>query len=144
MRDSDFKALKHCCDDFVLYSNGSAINKNYSPDCVLKRHDEYVIIEHETEPNRKTVVADIFKAAYFLQGKKEGVLVIVMTPKGTSSFESYPKHSLPYFEWLSERTNLRDVYFIQESLYFKEENVLTVRSDVFNQISTSLYNMLHR
>ncbi len=144
MKDADFKALNHCCNGFEIFSYGKAIQKNYSPDCVLKCRDEYVIVEHETEPNRKTIVADIFKAAYYLQDNKKGILIIVLTPKGTSSFESYLKHSLPYFKWLKERTNLQDVYFIHESEYFKDDIVLSIKSDDFQKISTSLNDMLDR
>jgi hypothetical protein len=142
MKDADFKALKHCCNGFQIYSYGTTIQKNYSPDCVLKHEDEYVIIEHETEPNRKTIVADIFKSAYFLQESKKGILIVVLMPKGSSSFESYTKHSLPYFKWLKERTNLQDVYFIHESEYFKDDIVLAIKSEDFQHISTSLNEML--
>ena len=137
MKDLEFKALKHECRNFGLYSTGTAIERNYNPDSVLKYDDEFVIIEHETEPNRKTIIADIFKAAYFLQKEKKGILVIVLTPKGKSSFESYPKHCLPYFSWLKERTNLEDVYFVHEKKYFYEDKVLVIKGDDFEQNSIS-------
>lgn len=97
MTDSEFKILNHRAKGFENFSDGKQVQKNYSPDFVLKCADEYILIEHETEPNRKTIVADVFKAAYFLQDKKQGTLVITLTPKGKSSFESYPNHVIPYF-----------------------------------------------
>ena len=141
MKDFEFKALKHTCTDFELYSSGKAIQENYSPDCVLICENKYVIIEHETEPNRKTVIADIFKASYFLQNEKQGILIIVLTPKGQSSFESYPKHFLPYFNWLKERTNLQDVHFVHETNYYKNEIVLAINGEGFEQNATSLKRM---
>jgi hypothetical protein len=141
MKDEEFKVLPHACKDYELYSSGNAIQKNYSPDFVLKSTNKYILIEHETAPNRKTILADIFKAAYFLQKEKEGVLVIVMTPKGTSSFESYPKHSLPYFKWLKEKTNLKDVIFIHESHYYEGNVVLVIDDNDFMKKATSLNSM---
>jgi hypothetical protein len=143
MKDSDFKSLNHSCNGFACFSNGKSIQKNYSPDFVLKRQDEYLIIEHETEPNRKTIVADIFKAGYFLQGINRGILIIVLTPKGKSSFESYVNHSLSYFKWLTERTNLKDVFFIHESEYIKNNIVLTINCEEFQNLSISLRDKLN-
>jgi hypothetical protein len=144
IKDANFKMLRHCCKEYEVYSSGTEIQKNYSPDFVLKSGNKYIIIEHETEPNRKTIVADVFKAAYFLQEEKEGILVIVMTPKKPSSFESYPKHVLSYYNWLKERTNLTDVIFVHESNYYDGKVVLVINDEVFVQNSTSLNSMMQR
>jgi hypothetical protein len=138
MKDYEFKALKHCCNGYGIYSSGRAVEKGYSPDFVLSNKNEFIIIEHESEPNRKTIVADVFKAALFLQDDKSGILIIVLTPKGTSSFESYPKHVVNYFNWLKQRTNLREVYFIHPEHYYKEQIVLNIGESDFKQKSIAL------
>lgn len=143
MRDNEFKVLVHSCKKYKKYSDGQTIQKNYSPDFSLKCGNKFIIIEHETEPNRKTIIADIFKAAYFLQEEKEGVLVIVMTPKGASSFESYPKHVLPYYKWLKDKTNLLDVIFVHESHYYCNYVVLVINEPDFIKNSTSLNSMIN-
>lgn len=142
MKDLEFKALSHCCEGYIVYSNGTQIEKNYSPDYTLSRGNQFVIIEHETEPNRKTIIADIFKASHFLQNEREGVLIIVMTPKGKSSFGSYPKHVLSYFKWLKTRTNLTDVIFVHESHYYSDNVIMIINDDNFAKKSTSLTSML--
>jgi hypothetical protein len=144
MKDSEFKTISHSCDGYEKHTCGNAIQKNYSPDYVLKRGNEYIIIEHETEPNRKTIIADIFKAAFFLKDDYKGFLIIVMTPKGTSSFESYPKHALPYYKWLKDKTNLKEVIFVHESQYFKDKTVLVINEEEFTLKSTSLNFMLKK
>ncbi len=96
----------------MSFSNGKSIYKNYIPDCVLKKENEYIILEHETEPNRKPILANILKAAVFLQNEKSEILINVITPKRKSSLKSYVNHSEEYFQWLKEKSNLKAVYFI--------------------------------
>ena len=138
MTDGEFKILNHSAKGFEKFSDGKQIQKNFSPDSVLKKDDEYILIEHETEPNRKTIVADVFKAAYFLQENKKGILVIAMTPKGKSSFESYPNHVIPYFQWLKQRTNLTEVFFIREKDYCLNGKALEINGAEFRKKCTSL------
>lgn len=142
MKDKDFKILNHSCEHYTVHSSGKQIEKNYSPDYVLKSDNSFIIIEHETEPNRKTILADIFKAAVFLSDKKKGVLIIVMTPKGSSSFESYPKHALLYFKWLKNKTNLEDVIFVHQSHYYNKQTVLVIHGAEFQDKSTSLNSLI--
>lgn len=141
MRDAEFKKLKHSCNGYAPYERKKLEDK-YNPDYILVCCNKYILFEHETEPNRKTIVADIFKAAYFLSGSRRGILVIVMTPKGGSSFKSYHKHVLPYFKWLLDRTNLEDVIFVEEHLYFQDEIVLTILGETFAERSVSMKLML--
>ncbi len=136
MKDSEFKSSTHTCTGFTVFSTGREIEKNYSPDIVLVCANDFIIIEHETEPNRKTIVADIFKAAFFLQGKREGLLIIVMTPKGSSSFESYPRHVEKYVRWLIEKTNLKKVLFIHPDCYFNNGSILEINTEDFLQGAT--------
>ena len=90
---------------------------------------------------QKTIVADVFKAAYFLQEKNTGTLVIVMTPKGESSFESYPNHVKPYFQWLKARTNLTEVLFIREKDYCPNGKSLEINGSEFKKKCTSLNDL---
>lgn len=140
MKDADFKILKHHAKGFTKLSEGKTIEKNYSPDVSLKNKNNYILIEHESEPNRKTIVADVIKAAHFLQNDRTGILVIVMTPKGTSSLKSYPNHVKPYLIWIKDKTNLKEVYFLSEADYFLNGNILEINSKQFNDLSIKIDN----
>jgi hypothetical protein len=138
MKDSEFKNLKHHAKEYEKYSEGKAIEKNYSPDYALNKGNCFILLEHESEPNRKTIVADMIKAAHFLQGERTGILVIVMTPKGTSSLESYPKHIKQYFDWIKDKTNLSEIYFITESNYFINGKVLELNGSKFPKMCLTI------
>jgi len=140
MKDADFKILNHRAKGFTKHSEGKTIEKNYSPDVSLKNKNNYILIEHETEPNRKTIVADVIKAAHFLQNERTGILVIVMTPKGKSSLISYPNHVKPYLIWIKDKTNLKEVYFLSEADYFQNGNILEINSKQFNDLSIKIDN----
>lgn len=131
MKDKQFKTSNHFCEGYSIFSNGKSIHKNYTPDFVLKRDNEYVILEHENEPNRKTILANIFKAAVFLQNEKSGILIIVITPKRKSSFESYIHHSKDYFKWLKEKSNLEAVCFIKMDDYCQNNKVIEINGKLF-------------
>ena len=139
MNDKKFKGLNHFCIDYTNYSKGEQIEKNYSPDFVLKKGTDFIILEHETEPNRKTILANIFKAAHFLQKEKTGKLIIVMNPKRGSSMKSYIKHSKKYFEWIKDFSNIEQVYFLEKVKYFQDETVLEIGSADFFQNSLALF-----
>jgi hypothetical protein len=140
MKDADFKIIKHHAKGFTKHSEGKTIEINYSPDVSLKNKNNYILIEHETEPNRKTIVADVIKAAHFLQNDRTGILVIVMTPKGNSSLQSYPNHVKPYLVWVKDKTNLKEVYFLSEADYFQNGNILEINSKQFNDLSIRIDN----
>lgn len=140
MKDKEFKALRHSCNGYQVYK-GKKFEGNYNPDFVLFCKSDYFLFEHETKPNRKTIVADVFKAAYYLTGERQGILVIVMTPKDKSSFKSYYKHVLPYFTWLKERTNLQDVIFVEEKRYYDGKTLLALLENDFNENSVSLKSL---
>lgn len=95
MRDADFKILKYHSKGYSKFSDGKEIENIFSPDYVLSRDNDFILIEHETEPSRKTIVAVVIKAAHFLQGVRIGSLVIVMTPKRNSSMQFYPNLIFP-------------------------------------------------
>ena len=73
----------------------------------------------------------MIKAAHFLQAEKTGILVIVMTPKRNSSLDSYPKHIEKYFNWIKDKTNLKEIYFIDESNYSNSKGVQEIGSKIF-------------
>lgn len=140
MKDAEFKILKHYAKGYSKFSNGKEIENNYSPDFVLNKGNDFILIEHESEPNRKTIVADVIKAAHFLQNDRAGILVIVMTPKGISSLKSYPNHVQPYLVWIADKTNLKEVYFISEADYFQNGNVLEINNKKFKELSIKIDN----
>ena len=140
MKDADFKILKHHAKGYKKFSDGKEIENNFSPDYVLSKGNDYILIEHETEPNRKTIVADVIKAAHFLQNDRTGILVIVMTPKGNSSLQSYPNHVKPYLVWVKDKTNLKEVYFLSEADYFQKGNILEINSKQFNDLCIKIDN----
>lgn len=142
MKDAEFKSLNHCCNNYEIYSQGKEIEKNYSPDFVLKLQNDFILIEHETEPNRKTIIADIFKAGHFLQNQRNGILVIVMTPKKPSSFKSYTVHVLEYYRWIKSKTNLRDVFFVHQLEYYKNGIILKINDSNFIKNAISLNSLL--
>ncbi len=138
MKDADFKILQHHAKGYSKFCDGKKIENNFSPDFVLNKGKDFIIIEHESEPNRKTIVADMIKTAHFLQGERTGSLVIVMTPKRNSSLKSYPKHIKPYLVWIKNKTNLKDVYFISEADYFHNGIILEINSEQFNDLSIKI------
>ncbi len=138
MKDKEFKNFDHRSNGYSIHTRGTQIEAKYNPDAVLIKENNYLIIEHESQPNRKTIVADILKAAHFLQGERFGELIVVLKPKGKSSFKSYPKHVLSYFNWLKERTNLKNVYFVSFKDYKIGNVPIEILSAEFLKVATSL------
>lgn len=140
MKDAEFKIINHHAKGYSKFADGKEIENNYSPDYVLSKSNDFILIEHETEPNRKTIVADVIKAAHFLQGERTGSLVVVITPKRNSSLLSYPNHVKPYLVWVKDKTNLKEVYFISEADYFQNGNIVEINSQQFNGLSIKIDN----
>lgn len=141
MRDKEFKKHLHNCEQYVVHSRGEAVSPKYHPDIVLAWDNQYIIVEHESKPSRKTIVADVFKAALFLQGQKSGYIVIVLTPRG-KSIHSYLRNVSECFYWLRERTNLTSVVFIHEEHYFQNGIPVQIGCTYFveNCITLSVVN----
>jgi hypothetical protein len=142
MNDREFKNLKHLAKGYRKHSDGGNIEKNYQPDFSLVNGEDFILLEHESEPNRKTILADMIKAAHFLQNDKTGILIIVMTPKGTSSLGSYPKHIQAYLDWIGDKTNLKTVYFIDETDYETNGQCITINSKLFTEVATKIEKCL--
>ncbi len=143
MRDKDFKNLEHKSENYFPFSSGKIIpNTKYAPDYSLTNHNgEYLILENENLPNRKPILANILKAGIFLSNERKGILVIVIKPK--SSLVSYIKNSIEYFNWIRIRTNLIDVFFIDNDKYIKNNRPIQLLSKEFLENSISLKNFKH-
>jgi len=129
--DKTFKSLPHSSKGFEKYLNGQQIEIEYKPDFVLKKGNEFIILESENSSSRKMYVGGMLKAAYFLQKKRVGILVFVIKPKINTKVSSIAKHLGPYFNWMKDNTNLSDVYVIDEKHYFKNNITLSIRGEEF-------------
>ena len=133
--DIVFKDLLHSCKGYNKYLNGQELEQGYKPDYVLKRGNDYLIVESENSASRKTFVGGMVKAAHFLQGEKTGRLVFVIVPKNNTRAESISKHLKSYFSWIKNKTNLREVHVIEAGQYYAKEEVVELFSKQFKQIA---------
>jgi len=129
--DAIFKKLQHSFAGFQPYLNGQAIEPGYKPDFVLKKNDEYIILESENSSSRKTYVGGMIKAAHFLTNEKKGKLVFIIVPKKNTKSETIAKHLQKYLVWLSDKTNLKDVYVIDANTYLTDRALLALDCDDF-------------
>jgi len=129
--DKVFKALKHECEEYSIYSKGQEVELGYKPDFVLNSGNSYIILESENSASRKTYVGGMVKAAHFLQGPKTGILVFVIVPKENTKASSIANHLVKYFKWIKDKTNLSEVYVIEASHYYIDGMVASVNSDNF-------------
>ena len=68
--DKQFKELNHTFKGYAKYLCGQSLEPGYKPDFVLKKGNEYLILESENSSSRKTFVGGMIKAAHFLQNEK--------------------------------------------------------------------------
>lgn len=128
-----FKSLHHSYKGFNIHLNGQTLENGYKPDVVLKKGNQFIIIESENSSSRKTFVGGMIKAAHFLQGDKKGQLIFVMVPKKNTTASSLAKHLKPYLKWIKGYTNLKNVYFIESGSYFKNNEVLELDGNEFQK-----------
>ena len=76
--DKLFKSLEHSNKGFIKYMNGQTLEAGYKPDYVLKKNNDYLILESENCSSRKTFVGGMMKAAHFLQNQRSGNLIFVI------------------------------------------------------------------
>lgn len=133
--DKVFKSLQHSHLGFQSLYTGQTLETGYKPDCVLKKGNQYIILESENSSSRKTYVGGMIKAAHFLQNEKKGKLIFVIVPKKNTKAETIAKHLKPYLVWLSDKTNLRDVFVIEAKKYYRAGQVLALDCDDFNSCS---------
>lgn len=121
--DSAFKGLFHSYQGYGKFSDGAEIMEGYKPDYVLKKDNQYVILESENNTNRKMFVGCLMKAAYFLCGENTGFLVIVLHEHDNTTLEQIWKHLVPYFQWVKRGglTNMEKVYLIKDKDYLAED-----------------------
>ncbi|RPE05802.1 hypothetical protein EGT74_25915 [Chitinophaga lutea] len=130
--DNLFKSLCHCCDGYDKFLYGQTIEAGYKPDYVLRKGDDFIILESENTSSRKTFIGGLIKAAHYLTGERTGILVFIMVPKNNTSTTSIAAQLKTYFSWIKDKTNLRKVYVIAAGQYYQSENVLKIEDADFN------------
>ena len=133
--DKKFKELNHTFKGYTKYLCGQSLEPGYKPDYVLKKGNEYLILESENSSSRKTFVGGMIKAAHFLQNKKRGILIFVIVPKVNTKASSIAAHLKTYFTWIKPHTNLKSVYVIEASHYFKDDVLLDLICEDFKKVA---------
>jgi hypothetical protein len=133
--DKLFKALVHQCKGYDCFGNGNSVEPGYKPDYVLRKNNDYIILESENSSSRKTFVGGLIKAAHFLSGDKTGSLVFVIVPKPNTTDWAIARHLKKYLDWVRDKTNLRDVYVIEASTYYQNDEVLKLLSKSFLKVA---------
>lgn len=129
--DKVFKSLPHNCKGYKAHTNGSPVAKGYQPDYVLKKGNDYVILECENSSSRKTFVGGLIKAAHFLQGANTGSLIFILVRRKNVTAVAIANHLKKYLTWIGDKTNLQDVYIIETTHYFQNDVILKIRSKEF-------------
>lgn len=137
--DKIFKNLNHSFDGFQKLSNGQFLESGYKPDYVLKKGNDFIILESENCSSRKTYVGGLIKAAHYLQNEKTGKLIFVIEPKKNTKVVSIARHLKKYLDWLGKMTNLNDVYVIEANKYYCESKGVLCSLD-----SETFYSFAHK
>jgi|SRR5678809_306274 hypothetical protein len=135
IRDAAFKQLLHACKGYSQFTNGNSVEAGYKPDYVLKRSNEYIILESENSSSRKTFVGGLIKAAHFLSGERKGILVFIIVPKTNTTDRAIANHLRKYLSWVADKTNLRDVYVIEANAYYQANLVLPLLGKKFLSVA---------
>lgn len=133
--DKDFKSLKHESKGYIVFLHGGDAEKGYRPDYVLRRDNEYIILESENSTSRKAFIGGMLKAAHFLTGSNRGILIFVITPKKNTKVSSIAKQIKKYFDYIRGITNLWKIYVIEEDKYIKNGNAISIDSEEFKMLS---------
>ncbi|WP_041258208.1 hypothetical protein [Fibrella aestuarina] len=131
IRDKVFKTLLHSHSGYKILYTGQELEAGYKPDCVLVKDSDYIILESEGATNRKVYVGGMVKAAHFLQNDRSGKLIFVLSPTKNTKSETIARHLKPYLNWLDGKTNLRDVYVIDDDKYYSEANLIALDGSDF-------------
>jgi hypothetical protein len=124
--DKIFKQILHTRKGYKMFLNGAAIEPGYKPDYVLRRGNSYVILESENSSSRKTFVGGMIKAAHYLQHEKSGILIFVIVPKRNTTAQAIASHLTKYFNWVKDKTNLKEVYVIEAHHYYNGRTALNI------------------
>ena len=136
--DMIFKSLGHSCKGYKMYKDGQSLEQGYKPDYVLKKDDNYIILESENSSSRKTFVGGLIKAAHYLQEERTGILVFIIVPKKNTKASSISSHLKKYFDWIKDSTNLREIHVIEAGHYLNEEKVVKLLSRDFKKLAHSI------
>ena len=129
--DKKFKELKHKCAGFNTFLTGESLEKGYKPDFVLKKGNEYIILESENSSSRKTYVGGMVKAAHFLINNKIGTLIFILVPRKNTTAKAIASHLISYFTWIKNLTNMEKVIIIESEKYYSDCNLLEIGSNDF-------------
>lgn len=124
--DNLFKSIPHSYKGYIKHLNGQVIEPGYKPDFVLRKSNDYIILESENSSSRKTFVGGMMKAAHYLQDDRTGKLIFVIVPKENTTASSIAKHLKPYLNWIAGKTNLKDVFVIEANLYYTATRLLSL------------------
>lgn len=138
VKDKDFKLLNHRSKGYDVFLKGGDLESGYCPDYVLKRDNEYIILESENATSRKTFVGGMLKAAHFLTGSNRGILIYVITPKENTKVSSIVEQIRTYFDYIRGITNLWKIYVIEDEKYTMNGDVIPIDSEEFNKLSVCI------
>lgn len=131
MKDSEFKSKVHSANGYEIFLKGEELFKGYKPDFVLRKINEFIILESEHGTSRKHFLGGMIKASKYLVGNKKGALVFVIKLKNNTTEENIALHLKPYLEWVEPLTNLRDVYVISDMKYCASEVPIKILGNEF-------------
>ena len=123
---------------YDVFLKGGDLEGGYRPDYVLKRDNEYIILESENATSRKTFVGGMLKAAHFLTGSNRGILIYVITPKENTKVLSIVEQIKTYFDYIRGITNLWKIYVIEDEKYTMNGDVIPIDSEEFNKLSVCI------
>lgn len=138
IKDKVFKGLNHTFKSYQKFLDGGEIENGYKPDFVLKKNNEYIILESENSSSRKLFIGGLIKASHFLTGKKSGILLFVMVPKKNTTAISIAKQIKVYFSWIKDKTNLKEVWIIECNKYYDGIKCIPLDSRKFNEVAIKI------
>jgi len=133
--DRLFKSLLHNCTGYEKYLTGQSLELGYKPDYVLKKENDFIILESENSSSRKTFVGGLVKAAHFLQGERTGILIFIIVPKENTTVSAIANHLKAYLSWIKEKTNLSKVFVIEAGQYYNNGTLLKIGEEEFNGLA---------
>lgn len=139
MKDKLFKNLLHNAEGYSVLNSGGQLAKGYKPDAVLKKENDYIIMECDTGTSRKGYLGAMLKAARFLTNEKNGILVLVIKEKPNTTVKQIAEHLREYLTWLKPLTNLKAVYLIETTKYCPGKLPLKIMSSAFEKDAIALY-----
>lgn len=139
MKDKLFKNLLHNAEGYSVLNSGGQLAKGYKPDTVLKKENDYIIMECDTGTSRKGYLGAMLKAARFLTNEKNGILVLVIKEKPNTKVRQIAEHLEEYLVWVKSLTNLRVVYLIETTKYCPGKLPLKIMSSAFEKDAIAIY-----